>query len=359
MKTVILLILITLTAGVLRAQEDTQNEGTVWLDLTLDEGIKMSAETGKPLFIDCHTKTCGPCKYMLKNVFPLKEVGEYMNSNFICIKKDMEEGDGITVAKRYDVRLYPTYLIIIDGKEYCRMTSLVAPKDNFPQRMQATIDATTMKKEFENGKRNEDFLSRYIHTVKGVNNNHYQTAINEYLIRYKQDSLASAPYWQLFKDEIHKVELPVFQYVLANRQKLAKELGHDEVYHKLFHEYSEEFRMFSLMGLDYELRIPNVRLLEQDGITKATPLLYCMQMQQAADQKDKQKTENILRTLERKLPKFSDDDFMAVAYESPALLAVADQGQRDRLKNLLTKRLPKLKATTHREKLEEVLRRFR
>ena len=100
MKRIFLISLLFSLAGYCLAQEGTNFE-----DLTFKEALAKSQATGKKLFIDCYTKTCGPCKYMVKFIFPLKECGDYFNSNYICIMKDMEEGDGIDIAQKYDIRV--------------------------------------------------------------------------------------------------------------------------------------------------------------------------------------------------------------------------------------------------------------
>lgn len=78
---------------------------------------KAKAEN-KMIFMDAYAVWCGPCKYMASDVFPTKEAGEYFNANFINYKVDMEKGEGPTLAKKYGVKAYPTFLILDgDGKE--------------------------------------------------------------------------------------------------------------------------------------------------------------------------------------------------------------------------------------------------
>ena len=43
-------------------------------------------ENGKLIFIDFYTTWCGPCKQMSKNIFPLKEVGDFYNKHFVNYK---------------------------------------------------------------------------------------------------------------------------------------------------------------------------------------------------------------------------------------------------------------------------------
>ncbi len=84
--------------------------------LTLDEAKALSAQTGKPIFIDCYTVWCGPCKWMAANSFQDAGVAELYNSKFINLKVEMEKDvDGKELAMKYEVRAYPT-LLIIDSK---------------------------------------------------------------------------------------------------------------------------------------------------------------------------------------------------------------------------------------------------
>ena len=49
---------------------------------------------------------------MLKqNTFPDKAAGEFFNKNFINVALDMEQGDGVAVAEKYQVNAYPTLII--------------------------------------------------------------------------------------------------------------------------------------------------------------------------------------------------------------------------------------------------------
>ncbi len=41
--------------------------------------------------------------------FPMKNVGDYLNAKFVCIKIDAEKGEGPELAKRYQVKAYPTF----------------------------------------------------------------------------------------------------------------------------------------------------------------------------------------------------------------------------------------------------------
>ncbi len=50
---------------------------------------KAKAEN-KYIFMDCFTTWCGPCKYMSSTIFPLQEVGEFMNDKFVSVKVQLD-----------------------------------------------------------------------------------------------------------------------------------------------------------------------------------------------------------------------------------------------------------------------------
>lgn len=62
------------------------------------------------IFVDAYTTWCGPCKWMAKNTFTDKSVGEFYNENFVNYKFDMEKGEGTAFANEFSVNAYPTLL---------------------------------------------------------------------------------------------------------------------------------------------------------------------------------------------------------------------------------------------------------
>ena len=86
--------------------------GTTWT-----EAVAKAKAENKLIFIDFYTQWCGPCLNMAQTVFSLPTVGYYYNQTFINLKIDAEEGEGITLAKKYGVRSYPTYAFIDPATE--------------------------------------------------------------------------------------------------------------------------------------------------------------------------------------------------------------------------------------------------
>ena len=72
------------------AQNSISNRGILFEDISFKEALAKAKAEGKKVFIDCYTQTCGPCKYMMKNIFPLQECGDYFNPKFVSLTRDMD-----------------------------------------------------------------------------------------------------------------------------------------------------------------------------------------------------------------------------------------------------------------------------
>lgn len=67
-------------------------------------------QKNKLVFIDFYTDWCGPCRKMSKEVFPQKQVGDFFNARFVCIKLNAEK-EGKALAQQFNIKAYPTFII--------------------------------------------------------------------------------------------------------------------------------------------------------------------------------------------------------------------------------------------------------
>ena len=85
----------------------SQNRSIEFNHSAWSEILAQAKKENKMIYVDCYTSWCGPCKWMAKNVFTNDTVADFYNTNFINAKIDMEVGEGIELAKKYDIRAYP------------------------------------------------------------------------------------------------------------------------------------------------------------------------------------------------------------------------------------------------------------
>lgn len=95
-------------------ETSSSNEST---EIKFHEGNWKSAllqakKENKLIFLDANTSWCGPCKKMEKYTFTNPDVAKYYNKHFINVKMNMEKGEGRNIARKLNVRYYPSLFFI-------------------------------------------------------------------------------------------------------------------------------------------------------------------------------------------------------------------------------------------------------
>lgn len=121
LKLSIIFIGIILSIGLIQANFDHQetgllanitekedNEGIVFFHGSWKEVKDKAKQENKMIFMDAYASWCRPCKMMAKKIFTKAEVGQFFNQHFINVKMDMEKGEGVQLAKKLQLKAYPT-----------------------------------------------------------------------------------------------------------------------------------------------------------------------------------------------------------------------------------------------------------
>lgn len=218
--------LLLLFAQLLPAQEGIQFEHGNWTEV-----LNKAKTSQKPIFIDIYTSWCIPCKKMVKEVFPLKEVADKFNTSFINYKIDAEKGEGIDIAKKYRVNSYPTYLFIT-GDEVLVYRSLGAmPPDKFLN--EAIVALTefrdpkplaTWEDEYDANKTDTSFLNKYLQKRKKLRLNSADLLDQYFSVLGKQAMLQSdlLPDLGLFMNL--NSDGPFFSFLTENKEQVKKNI---------------------------------------------------------------------------------------------------------------------------------------
>lgn len=238
MKKVILLICTCIYVLSLKAQEAGINflHNTTWA-----EAVAKAKSENKLIFIDFYTQWCGPCMNMAQHVFSLPTVGYYYNNTFINLKIDAEEGEGITLAKKYGVRSYPTYAFIDPANEEIvhRSGSRQSPEQFIQTGKDATIPTQRsfyLQDQYAKGNRERAFLIDYINYNYSVYaRNNVQTAFDE-LIKGGA-KLTEPDVWTVYVNTINGMT-PYLKQVSDNYADFCQRFGKKAVDDKLAKETS-------------------------------------------------------------------------------------------------------------------------
>lgn len=137
---------------------------TEFRHISFDEALTAAKQEKKLVFIDFFTTWCGPCKKMSNSTFPQREVGDFMNARFIPLKLDAEK-EGEALAKKYEVKAYPTYVVVDgDGKLVARFSGYMEGPI-FIDKVTAALDPEQaperIKARYESGDRNPKVVNAY------------------------------------------------------------------------------------------------------------------------------------------------------------------------------------------------------
>ena len=214
------------------------------------ELLAIAKKENKLLFLDAYTTWCAPCKLMAKNVFPQANVGEFYNANFVNSKIDMEKGEGINLAKKYNVRAYPTYLFINgDGELIHRVTSYYDPEDFINVGKDAIDPAKQMgalKTKFEAGDKDPEFLKSFIKIFAFADADLATKAAATYFAGKKKEPLTPEDFSFLFsltKDS----NSPLYPEFISRKDEMLKVMP-EENYNKTI----STFKMNSLFNNSYD-----------------------------------------------------------------------------------------------------------
>ena len=204
------------------------HDNTPWADI-----VKMAEEQDKLIFIDCYTTWCGPCKVLAREVFPQKKVGDFFNPNFICVKYDMEKGDGKMLNERYKDHIpgYPTLLIIDKQGKVKQQMAGFQEADALIQNAQMALqgrDLFTLRKEYEAGNRDARFLVDFMASLEGAFlKDEAKRVADDYLNAHEPSELDRDEVWQAFGKYVTDIHSPAFDYLVNNAGRYGGVLKRD------------------------------------------------------------------------------------------------------------------------------------
>jgi len=203
-----LLIISVLFLSILGFSQGIEFEHGTWKEV-----LEKAKQTNKPIFVDVYTSWCSPCKKMSKDIFPLAEVGKVYNATFVCYQIDAEKGEGIQIAKKYEVTSYPTYLFIkADGTLFSRSVGSMEAEKFITVSKTAIADMNDPKplseweKEYSVKKNDSTFLLDYINKLLKLGKPVTQL-FDEYLALLPNDQRASNEIIEIYQKESRNITI--------------------------------------------------------------------------------------------------------------------------------------------------------
>jgi len=205
-------------------------QGIVFTKGTWEE-IKHKAEKeNKLIFIDVYTSWCGPCRKLAKEVFPLEEVGNYYNKNFVNYKMDAEKGEGIDIARNYAVGVFPTMLFIAPDGELLHRSSGYIEAEEMVKLGEIAFNPEkrfgVLEEAFSNGNRDKEYVLGYFEALKEAKGN-VDPKLGIYLSELSKEELLTKENYDLILYYAHDVKGEVFKILLDNYDEF-KQIGNEK-----------------------------------------------------------------------------------------------------------------------------------
>lgn len=187
--------------------------------------------TNEIIFMDAYTTWCGPCIMMSKDVFTDQSVGKYYNENFLNVKLDMEEGIGLTLAKKYQVEAYPSLLFINGEGDIVHRATGYHDVPEFLNLGETALNPDTNLKgmgiRYAQGDRSPDFVLRYISAKYSAMEDGILPIAEAYL--RTQDDWGTLPNMQLLYLLTDDPNSKWFDYLVENRLKFEALFGKENM----------------------------------------------------------------------------------------------------------------------------------
>lgn len=242
---------------------------TVFMENESWDAVKSKAvKENRMIFMDCYTSWCGPCKGLAQNVFPQPKVGEFLNSNFVCCKYDMEKGEGIMLYKKYKDNIpgFPTMLVInpVDESIVHKVVGYTEP-DALITALQDGLDGKTLavfQKRYEAGERSLELIKDYCKALDvAYDQGTKEKVVRDYIESMPLDSLMNKELLELYLPYLNDAYSTQYGYVLKNLDKLQ--------YRLKINRYDIETRLQRAMS-DAVREIVNVTLAHTNADTLAS-----------------------------------------------------------------------------------------
>lgn len=251
-----------------------QTTGINFFHGTWAETVAKAKAENKLIFIDFYTQWCGPCLNMAETVFVLPTVGDFYNSNFVNAKIDAENGEGINLSKKYQVRSFPTYMFVDPNtEEAIHRSSSRQTGEQFIVTGQGAITPTKrsfyLVDQYNKGNRDRELMIDYINYHHSI---YQRQAVNKAFSELIQGGakLTDPQIWNVYVDVISGMDNPYLKEVSGNYSEFCKLFGKKAVDAKLakettYGDLSELDQLCDFEGKDFNIKMIRINQALNDN----------------------------------------------------------------------------------------------
>lgn len=239
-----------------------QSEGIHFEKPEWKKVVRKALKENKLIFVDCYTVWCGPCKTLSKEVFPLKEVGDFYNQHFVSVKLDIQKDEaGKMLAEKYKPEGVPT-LLFIDPKtedlvhRVCGGGNADRIIEIGRQAIDPAMSLRALEKRYEQGSRDVGLMEQYLKVLARTGSSRQYKAVQDvWFNELTDEELCNPAVWTIFKANVNDPLAPVFKRYMALEGKLYPTVPKEEadkVFRQVLVSMTQSITGFSMHQPDPE-----------------------------------------------------------------------------------------------------------
>ncbi len=228
-----------LALGCMFATSLSAQPGIIFFEGSWPEALETARDQRKLIFVDAYTTWCGPCKMMNRNTFPDEAVGELFNQSFVNVKLDMEHGEGLSFATRYQVNAYPTLLFLNHrGEVVHKILGYRAPAELIREARVALRPSSSLAPlilAYQDGTTNPDTLRMLAMAWHDMEDRRaFEAADRFFQTIDKEKELLQEDNWQAIEALTYDINSKEYQYLLKKQNKFIRKYGYQPVLDKIY-----------------------------------------------------------------------------------------------------------------------------
>ena len=237
MKNLFLVLLFVATT--LKAQDSHQ--GISFETGTWSQIVSKAKKENKLIMLDAYASWCGPCKWMAKNIFPMKEVGDFYNKTFINAKIDMEKGEGVKLAEKYGIIAYPTFFFIDGSGKVVHQVCGGKQADEFIQSGKDALNVetrlSTLAQQFDNSPKDSKLALIYFNAAENACVD-VEARVKKYTESISPSDLLDDANYQLVEKFISDYKHTTIKNIVSDYDRYTSKYGKDRIENKFKLVYS-------------------------------------------------------------------------------------------------------------------------